>query len=106
MDRITINKVVEINCLKLFETPTCKSVINNYKQFVDKVNDEYLLNITKELSEFNTPVISIFDKKQKNIPSCYLWCFNDLYYLKTPTVINITTDLSEVLCNIDNYFYK
>ena len=105
MDNITINKIIVLNCDKRFGK-NGKNLAEKYRDFVNSLNKEYLLNVVKELSISDTPIVSIFDTKQRKLPSIYFWCFDNVYYVKTPTETFIVGTCEEALKVVDNYFYK
>lgn len=106
MDKLTVKKIIEINCKKRCSSLTeRKKLQQNYYDFFDNIDDEYKLEITEELSICDTPTVSINSKKLYGVPSIYLWCFDGFFYLKTPTANFCSNSLESVLNKIDNYFY-
>lgn len=106
MDNLTIKKIITINCERNFGQKNSKEILKKYNEFLEQVNTNYLLNITKQLSIGNTPIISIFDTKQKKLLTIYLFVCNNLFYLKTPIETFIVPTVEEVIYLIDTYFYK
>lgn len=107
MDKLTIKKIVEINCNKRIASNSVrKTLISNYNNFVDSVDSDLSLKITRSLSISDTVTISIKSKKFNKVLAAYLWCFEDLFYLKTPTETFICNDLSEILLKLNYYFYN
>lgn len=106
MDKLTIKKIITINCEKIFGQRNSKEILKKYNEFLEQVNTNYLLNVTHQLSIGETPIISIFDTKQKELLTVYLFVCNNSFYLKTPIETFIVSTIEEVLNLIDNYFYN
>lgn len=105
MKKDMIKNLVKINCEKMFPPKDSKSLLKYYEDFLEKVNDDYSLKLLNELSISNTPQISI-RLKDCFLPSAYLWCYNENFYLKTPVKAYITENVEAVLDFIDEYFYE
>lgn len=112
MDRLTVDKIIEINCNKstslYIKQQERKKLKKMYDDFTNVIDTSYKLRSARKLSMFNTPIIIIENKKNQTIKGVYLYCFDKYYYyyLKSIDTTFITSCLDEILAAIDNYFYK
>ena len=104
MDRLTVKKIIEINCKKNKLFSKNKVLLEAYKKFIDNLPEYYNMNVSIRLSEFNTPIIIIGFKKFTHKSYPLLYCFGNTYYLITNFETHITSDLEEVLNLIDMHF--
>lgn len=107
MDRLTVEKIIEINCYKNpLITIDRQHLKQRYDDFINTVDKSYHLRITRWLSECNTPVIGIKNPKDKKSEEIFLYCFGEFYYLKISSEKTIiSTFLTSILNEIDNYYY-
>lgn len=110
MDRLTVDKIIEINCNKNtslhIEQQERKKLKKLYDDFTNVIDTSYKLRVARKLSVFNTPIIIIENKKNQTIKEVYLYCFDKYYYLKSIDTTFITSCLDEILAAIDECFYK
>lgn len=108
MDRLTVDKIIEINCNKNSSMlqEERRNLKKMYDDFTSSIDDVYQLTVSKNLSEINTLVIIIKNKKERINKEISLFCFDKYYYLQSIDGTFITSSLDKVLEAIDNYFYK
>lgn len=108
MDRLTVDKIIEINCNKnsSMHQEERKNLKKMYDDFTSSIDDVYQLTVSKKLSEINTLVVVIKNKKERTNKEISLFCFDKYYYLQSIDGTFITSSLDKALEAVDNYFYK
>ena len=101
MDKLTAKKIIEINHKKDLFSEVTK---NNYDLFVDNLDNKYIIEVCKELSIADTPVILIKSNKNKINKEAYFWCFEDAFYFKTFERTFVSFVLSDIFDFITEYF--
>lgn len=107
-----MKRLIKINCEKI--CPKDKGLFDNYENFLDNIDKEFHIELSKELSVSNTPILLIYQKSsflatllRKKVSSLtYLWISNNNFYFKTPQRTFIAENLPQALDYIDEYFYK
>lgn len=104
MDRLTVEKIIEINCYKNpLITIDRQHLKQRYDDFINTVDKSCKLEIIRKLSECRTPIISI---SKDGFETIFLYCFGDFYYLKNKKESEtiISSFLTEILAEINEHF--
>jgi len=106
MDRLTVKKVIEINCKKNRICNSSKSKVLNkcYQSLIDSLPEYYTFSVSLRLSEVDTPILIIENKKNKLKPNVLVYCFENNYYLHMNYKTTITSDLEEASLQIEKYY--
>ena len=102
MNKITMKRVVEINCKNI--NSYCSEKTNEtYQNFIDLLDTRYNIDLLVKLSEVNTPIIIIRDKRHKNLFAT-VYCFDNMYYFNNYKDTFISSKLEEIFNRIDLFF--
>lgn len=106
MDRLTVKKIIEINCKKnrICNSNKSKELNKAYQNLIDSLPDYYSFSVSLRLSEVDTPILIIENKKNKLKPNALVYCFENNYYLHMNYKTTITSDLDEASFQIENYY--
>jgi len=102
MDKLTVNKIIELNFKKGKFSEFTKS---NYNLFIENINPDYRIDVIKELSISDTPVFLITSYKNKS-KAAYFWCFEGAFYFKNIERTYVSFVLSDIFDFIDEFFYN
>ena len=106
MDKLTVKKIIEINCKKNNRLKQLKSLNKTYQDFIDALPDLYRLSVSIKLSDLDTPILIIGREHHLDKPYLLLYCFDGVYYLHVNHKTEIFTDVDEVVDYIEKYFVK
>ena len=104
MDKLTVKKIIEINCKKSNRLKQFKSLNKTYQDFIEALSNLYRLSVSIKLSDLDTPILIIGREHHLNKPYPLLYCFEDVYYLHINFKTEIFTDVNEVVDYIEKYF--
>lgn len=106
MDRLTVKKIIEINCKKnrICNSRKSKELYKAYIDFIDSFPDYYSFSVSLKLSQVDTPILIVENRKNKIKPNVLVYCFENNYYLHMNYKTTITSDVDEASYQVENYF--